>query len=118
MWKEKFEQERACFFECIILKYFSEVFICLARPFAVKHFIKLSTIKNTYFYNGNSSKELEIAANIGSDGHSEIADAQNACAVAVLTITENRDSQHMARDIFSSRVFYVLQRTVVNVNVF
>lgn len=107
MWKEKFEQERACFFECIILKYFSEVFICLARPFAVKHFIKLSTIKNMYFYSGNSSKELEIAANIESDGHSEIAEAQIACAVAVLTITENRDSQHMAHVIFSVLEFFM-----------
>lgn len=60
MWKEKFEQEGACFFECIIFKYFSEVFICLARPFAVKNFIKPSMIKNTYFYSSNSSKELKL----------------------------------------------------------
>lgn len=107
MWKEKFEQEGACFFECIIFKSLSEVFICLARPFAVKNFIKLSTIKNTYFYNGNSSKELEIATNIESDGHSEFAEAQIACAVAVLTITENRDSQHMARVIFPVPEFFM-----------
>lgn len=44
MWKDKFEQERACFFECIIFESLSEVLICLARPFAVKNLIKLSTI--------------------------------------------------------------------------
>lgn len=75
MWKDKFEQEGACFFECIILKSLSEVFICLAKPFAVKNLIKLSTIKNMYFYKGNSSKELEIATNIESDGHSCFAEA-------------------------------------------
>jgi len=56
MWKDKFEQEGACFFECIIFKSLSEVFIRLARPFAVKNLIKLSMTKNMYFYKGNSSK--------------------------------------------------------------
>lgn len=49
MWKDKFEQEGTCFFECIIFKSLSEVFIHLARPFAVKNLIKFSTIKNAYF---------------------------------------------------------------------
>lgn len=75
MWKDKFEQEGACFFECIIFKSLSEVFIRLARPFAVKNLIKLSMIKNMYFYKGSSSKELEIATNIESDGHSHFAEA-------------------------------------------
>lgn len=75
MWKDKFEQEGACFFECIIFKSLSEVFIRLARPFAVKNLIKFSMIKNMYFYKGNSSKELEIATNIESDGHSDFAEA-------------------------------------------
>lgn len=75
MWKDKFEQEGACFFECVIFKSLSEVFIRLARPFAVKNLIKLSMIKNMYFYKGNSSKELEIATNIESDGHSDFAEA-------------------------------------------
>lgn len=104
MWKEKFEQEGACFFECIIFKSFSEVFICLARPFAVKNFIKLIMIKNMYFYNGNSSKELEIPTNIGSDGHSDFAKVQIAFAVSVLTITEKWDSHHM---IFSVPEFFM-----------
>lgn len=49
MWKDKFEQEGACFFECIIFRSLSEVFIHLASPFAVKNLIKLSAIKNMYF---------------------------------------------------------------------
>lgn len=107
MWKEKFEQEGACFFECIIFKSLSEVFICLARPFAVRNFVKLSTIKNTYFYNSNSSKELEVATNIESDGHSDFGEVQIACAIAVLTITENGDSQHMAHVILSVPEFFM-----------
>lgn len=75
MWKDKFEQERACFFECIILKPLSEVFIHLARLFAVKNLIKLSTIKNTYFsFKDNPSKEMETTTNTESDGHSSFAE--------------------------------------------
>lgn len=67
MWKDKFGQEGACFCECIILKSLSEVFICLARFFAVKNLIELSIIKNTYFCKDDSSQNIETI-NIESDG--------------------------------------------------
>lgn len=72
MWKDKFEQEGACFFGCIIFKSLSEVFICLARTSAVKNLIELNIIKSMYFCKDDSSKNMETATNIESDGRSDL----------------------------------------------
>lgn len=57
-----------------------------------------------YFYNDNSSKELEIPTNIGRDVHSDFVKVQIAFAVAELSITEKGDSHHV---IFSVQEFFI-----------
>lgn len=43
---------------------------------------------------------MEMATNIESDGHSDFFETWMTCAVAFLTNSDIRDSQHMAHMIF------------------